>query len=542
MTSRTTPFVPDAGRMAKIQAVAPAIEKIGRAFVGVDAPPRIKLRDELKELFLKDSIVDRRRCKPSRMGAHVKNRFGQGILPARPHKLLSDIFGEGFSLDELDDPWAVATPPSSTAEYEAIFHTNQNICEMSSKLLPLYLDELEATSLTCTNTNQSCRIVLQGAPSDHEHLSENGVLSIERLRKKDPAYAQHCEDGLLWNIIPFEVEYLFPWVPDLFQEAGNTKQAYAEASTRFEVMLSVLKLAQRAADDRNAPAPHDAFWEKVQSEASRDGRVPFAEDIPHFVRFLKKLSGGIANPHYFNEYKSFLLTLKSKPKNIVGPIYSAVADVTVGIPDACPNFRIACMMAMSAASPTYSRGQEQILLDVNEIKTLSNKNAEHATNAEKMIVDAKAIAMEHKDEATEKSIKFAMYALMLRLVHHVFKKPDESRGKFDDMAAIGHAFVCDLVSIVKVPIHSPWSSAAGSANKSAPIAKKSANPGVSVFTTDDKVVCKCQCQCHGRLNSRVKPNKHLEQKQKYTQQHPITNAKTHKNITLVGGFGLIGTF
>ena len=474
-------YVPNATRLAKVLAIDKAFQSIKVQFVGVAAPPRIKLRDELKLILVGAGLIDLRRVKPSRMGVNMKNRFGQGVVPARAHKLLSDIYGEGFSLTELDLPWAVETPPVSCTEYAEILAWNQNICALSGGFLPQYADGIEATSLSCTNTNPSCRIMLQTAPSDNKELTENGLLSLERLAKKDPLYAQHCTDGLTWSLIPYEVEYLHPWVPELFQEAGNTAQAYTEASTRFEVMLSILKIAQRTSKDPNAPSG-DAFWEKIQLEAERGGRVPFADEVVHFVRFLKKLCGGIENPHLFMEYWSFLLTLKSKPKNIMGPIYSAIADVTIGTPDACPHFRIACMMAMSAASPTYSRGNEQILLDVNEIKTLGNKNAVHATIAEDMIVKAMAMSKEHRDlRENDTAIKCASYMLLLRLVHHVLKKPDDSRGKFDDMEAIGHKFVCELVSIVGVAIHSPWARAVQS-----PPARttKSSNVGVAVFTGD----------------------------------------------------------
>ena len=321
-----TKYTPDPKRLAQAMAIKAEMDNIKGRFVGVAAPPRIKLRDELKKLLVDKNIPSQRRVKATRMAVNMKNRFGQGVVPTRPHKLLDDISGEGFSLAELDDGWAVEAPPKGTLLYEALHKWNQQICSMSSGILPLYADDMEASSLTCTNTNQSCRIVLQAAPSDHNELSENGYLSLDLLKKKDELYAQHCVDGLPWNVIPYEVEYLYPWVPELFQEAGNTTQVYTEASTRLEVMLSILKLAQRSSEETDVHSGNE-FWQKIQIEAERGSRVPFAGEIPHFVTFLKKMSGGIDNPHLFMEYWAFLLTLKTKAKNIMGPIYSAIAEV-----------------------------------------------------------------------------------------------------------------------------------------------------------------------------------------------------------------------
>ena len=151
--------------MAIFLNIAPQMEAIRVQFVGVAATPRIKLRDAVKKLLIEKKIVMVRRVNPLRMGTNMKNRFGQGVVTTKPHKLLGDIVGEGFSLLELDEPWAVEAPPKDTNAYKEIFKWNQNICAMSGGLSPMYAEDIEGTSLTCTNTNQSCRIVLQGAPS-----------------------------------------------------------------------------------------------------------------------------------------------------------------------------------------------------------------------------------------------------------------------------------------------------------------------------------------------------------------------------------------
>ena len=79
------------------------------------------------------------------------------------------------------------------------------------------------------------------------------------------------------------------------------------------------------------------------------------------------------------------------------------------------------------------------------------------------------------------AIKFSVYMLMLRLVHHVLKKPDDSRGKFTDMNQIGHQFISDLVALVDYGVQPPWAGEDTSAKT------KHANApsvGVSVFSGD----------------------------------------------------------
>jgi hypothetical protein len=49
------------------------------------------------------------------------------------------------------------------------------------------------------------------------------------------------------------------------------------------------------------------------------------------------------------------------------------------------------------------------------------------------------------------------YLLMVRLVHHVYKKDDATRGVFPTLDAIGHQFCTELATLMQVPVESPWS-------------------------------------------------------------------------------------
>ena len=59
--------------------------------------------------------------------------------------------------------------------------------------------------------------------------------------------------------------------------------------------------------------------------------------------------------------------------------------------------------------------------------------------------------------STHDVAKQLQFLLCVRLVHHVFVKPDETRGTFATMDGIGHTFCVELASLLQVRIKSPWS-------------------------------------------------------------------------------------
>ena len=95
----------------KLQQIAPKLEAIRARFEGVEDPSRFQLRDEVRQLFKDAGLVTLRRIPPGPVCIAAQNRFGQGVLPARVVTLLNNIFGDGFSLIELDEPWAAEMPP-----------------------------------------------------------------------------------------------------------------------------------------------------------------------------------------------------------------------------------------------------------------------------------------------------------------------------------------------------------------------------------------------------------------------------------------------
>ena len=94
--------------------------------------------------------------------------------------------------------------------------SESEMCIASQGLLPEYAkqgDRIQLFSATCGHTNQGLRCSLHAAPSTHDVLSNEGRLSMTFLRKRSPAYADAVEQGIVWEVIPWQVEIMM-----LFQD------------------------------------------------------------------------------------------------------------------------------------------------------------------------------------------------------------------------------------------------------------------------------------------------------------------------------------
>ena len=74
---------------------------------------------------------------------------------------------------------------------------------------------------------------MAGSPSDDARCSQDGRLSIRRLEEQQPQYAKAVKEGIEWDILRWQLEDEYPWIPKLFQEAGNAGQHIARCESRL---------------------------------------------------------------------------------------------------------------------------------------------------------------------------------------------------------------------------------------------------------------------------------------------------------------------
>ena len=421
--------------------------------------PLIALRQEAIALLDKVGLFQRKvRIHSKHVGVHACNRYGDGIIPAAVHALLAGIFSMSFSVSELDKPTAVELPPWGNPRRAALIAFNRKQTEGSNGRLPLYEsggEEIKVITVTCGHTTQTLRIVYYGSPSDHPVLAPDGHLSVGLLRLKQPAYADAVESGIEYDVLVWQIEEVFPDICNLFQEAGNQKNWLMRGTSRLETMFKMHGASKRYLETVPEGATEEQLqvlvWDRVLDQA-KSGHVPFESELEDLLCAVRALSGGKSSPTYLELVRDFVRTLETQ-RIVRGEIWGALAKVQIGGPNLSSKFKIACVLACAGASANYSVGEEQSLLTDTEVHQLSTRHQPHATQADGMITAAERIFASRPPTPLTRNL---LFLFMVRLVHHVFRKKDATRGTFLTMNAIGAQFIKDLAQAFGEPVACPF--------------------------------------------------------------------------------------
>ena len=215
-------------------------------------------------------------------------------------------------------------------------------------------------------------------------------------------------------------------------------------------MMKIRQIAKRNATKTSSAAGlGDPEWDKVRQEAIRSGS-PFASEIDGLTEFVKELSGGLEDPVFLNEFKAFCKQLKTE-QIIRGVMCNAVAKLKIGTEGNAAFFRIAAMKAMASASDKYSRGEEQALFKTSDLSAF-------ASDKEKaMVMSCESFLLKVREVAQKEGLRAEMWDTIVgladvRMIHYIANKPDQYRGTFQSLGAIGYAFVQEMAQMLKKEI------------------------------------------------------------------------------------------
>ena len=466
--------------MTRILAITPRMRELITSYNEDDNPPLFALRDEAIELLRSQRLLRRIRINSKSVGVHPRNRYGDGIVPSHVLQLIEDFVSGGFSLVEVGVPLASEMPPKGHARYEPFMEFNNKVTRESLGALPPYdEEEIKIVSVTKSHTSQGNRCIACAAPHENPKCtSEDGKLSIHKIRQLRPGYADVVETGFEWDVVVWAAEDAFDGIMDLLQEAGNAGQQIAQAETRMELCLKIHGSAKRY---KNIVKEED-LWKKVERDALR-GKPAFRNEVPDLCVYVKHMSGSIESPHLLLDIVSFGRTLKT-PRVITGSILAGLATAVLGEDGVgCMLFRMDSIRAMLAAGDKYASNGVQALLNAVDIRKMQDPKKLHpfVVIADKM--KSQGIAIAAKVAAPDAAVKGALCLFGIRLVHQVFQKPDEARGVFKSLHDIGHMFIQDLSNIAGVPITSPWSATAAPKPDAADAPKMSSSSISEVFET-----------------------------------------------------------
>ena len=133
--------------------------------------------------------------------------------------LASDIVHIGWSWPATQHAICVQVPPAG----KTVEEFNRRLCA-GSGLAPVLPDSIQFGSLACGHTNVALRAIAAAVPSGCPLLAEDGKLSLEKLRRKDPEFAKAVEKGLRWKVLRHEVRAMYPKALDVIHATGASRK------------------------------------------------------------------------------------------------------------------------------------------------------------------------------------------------------------------------------------------------------------------------------------------------------------------------------
>jgi hypothetical protein len=500
----------------KLAGIKHQLSQILGHYLHDDNPAIFALRDQVIDILKDLGLVWTQRVSSKFVVAHPGNRYGDGIVPQHVHNLVHKFSEHAFSIQEFGTPVATQVPPAENPRHAVVKEFNEKLVQDSMGFLPACQEEDYCImSVAKSHSSMASRCVLKGVP-DHgcdlsgPRLDENGYLSLDRIKKCCPSYAEYIEHGFPWLVVHWAVEEQYPGLVDLLMESGNLAQQQAMDETRIQLALKMQHASERLVSQEkckfDAGTTHmttDQIWLAVRREALR-GSPKFRTEIDDLMNYVKTMAG--SGGTLLKDIVGFAKTLKV-PAIVHGEVLSAVGAAPWGDDGhGCIRFRQDMIKAALSASPKYQQDGVQTLIDTSVVSRL--KNVSMVVQADKMKARAVSLLDEQGITASSAPIQTVLNIFGIRMVHHVIKKADPTRGTFQSLKEIGNAFTKEIANVSGKPFASPWvieESGPKQSTLAAPMLKKWANDSADRETLFDGRGLKVGvCLVHARADDKQK--------------------------------------
>jgi hypothetical protein len=388
----------------------------------------------IRNLFLvlrRAGLMYEIKLQPRMVGCHPSNRDGYGINPHDVHSLLFDIYGIGFSLDELKAVCVEIGDDKSIVDWNL-----EMVLEAHGMLAPVEAAFLKYASLMGGHTNQGFRALAHGCLSDNEDMTLGGKLSIEKIKERDPSLAMAAVHGVTWQVITSATVAAFPRMCGLVQAAGNAAGQIAKGEHELQVLR---KLHNTYVLEQKRCA--QVAFADVKLIVMRS-KPPCVQSIPGMYQFMLKYSGGAAGA-MIRETESFVKANAPSSRTVSPEIWDAIVGDFKG-PEQAARFRHGLLKLM------YT--DVGCKVTVGDIKKCGSKDVlPSVVIAESLMNELRRIVETEKISAID--ARDALGALDLQLAGFVIDKYT----KVGSVSQIAHQCILELrIKTTRKDIASPW--------------------------------------------------------------------------------------
>ena len=417
--------------VAIVDAADPIVQLL--SVVASDGQGHIAAADRLQQLLRGKRLLYDAVIAPRSLGFDPCNRDGQGGNPLNVLALAAEIALVGYSASEVKGAICAEALPGD----RSIEKFNEKL-STGSGMAPVEENSITYGSLGCGHLNYVLRCVAAGVPSDCPYLSENGHMSVDKLRRRDPEFAEKVASGLKWQVVKWQVRYLYPTALHFIQAARNLSSQMYRVENEMQGLLR-LHSYSAAAQKVNKDIP----WQTIKTTLLRT-RPVWAESFEDMMAFVASRSGGVEG--------RFLLYLAAFHRNHVdstrttlpSALYRALADF--------PSHYVALALFQAAwRCPKESVTNGRCLgISASEVNALAKSQDEKVKDKLKEASDVLAScrvllpkAGVNDDWDTTKLCKI-LARLDILMARYLLDKQEQSKQKFATAKEIGLQFLADL--------------------------------------------------------------------------------------------------
>ena len=203
----------------------------------------VKNVQDILSILRRHHLISSMRLAPALVGVHPQSRDGSGLNAQDVHELLDSIVQVGFVPARVQ---AIAV--EITDDSERLF--NDQLVRSAGTLLGcMDSKRLKVLSLSASHTNFALRLVGDGALHESDVVSVNGRLSQDLVSKRDPVLGDHCQHGLVWDVLSAEVATQWPQLLGMIQASFNATLQKTESE--MQLLRRVWSLITRHGEGAN---------------------------------------------------------------------------------------------------------------------------------------------------------------------------------------------------------------------------------------------------------------------------------------------------
>ena len=403
----------------------------------------VRSMESVYRLLEENRLMSEQRISARFIGVHPWNRDGSGVSSGHVAELLGDLVELGWSHAEFR---GMAIELSQKDMTEVREYNAKIIAESGGRLAEFQdMESLKFATIAGSHTTQAMRLFLGGMPHTLDAVTDQGRLSLTKLRQRDAGFYDACINGAAYKVVSRVVPETFPQFCRLAQSAANASGHVAREETELQVCRKMMRCIEELRRQRGPLA--EITLQDIKQQVLKS-KPRCAAAVPALFVFTLRYGGG-ASAHLLHQTEAWVRAHGFANRALGIDVYEGLAADVKGADQKV-------MIRHMALHFAHGLPDDKPLTVSDIKKLLSNPAAAKVDKAQKLATEAKDFLV--SSHVAEHVVLEAIGFLYVDLISIILDK--KKFKKYDSFEAAVEASVdlankrsgLSLVSPVTVPV------------------------------------------------------------------------------------------